>query len=274
MEKALKAYSKNVYKIIEANLTDDTYHIIKSDQEELMLSKPAISEWMTFFAKTGQVYIDDMEMYKYHTDLNYLREYFKTYFKEKKKEPWRLKYRRKVGNEFRWVLLEIVPTDEYSDDHQIVYFYIQDIDHQIYDPAIDANNLREQLKEYMLTSKIVHNMMNLATWFVKYDEEGNEISIRYSDQFKLLLGFEEEDRFPQKLESWKDRIHPEDIDYVLNSKAAACKDISNHTKFDVTYRIQMKDGKYRKFRSSGEFLRWSDGIPYYFTGLFVDVNDE
>ena len=113
-------------KVLRVNLSDDTYSIIKTNESEINkekgFDKHSISEWLQNFAKTGQIHKDDMEMYLFKTSLENLREHFL-----KSKETFVLKYRRKVGNEYKDVLMEILAGKDFSEEKMDVFLYVKNI---------------------------------------------------------------------------------------------------------------------------------------------------
>ena len=113
-------------KVLRVNLSDDTYSIIKTNESEINkekgFDKHSISEWLQNFAKTGQIHKDDMEMYLFKTSLDNLREHFL-----KSKETFVLKYRRKVGNEYKDVLMEILAGKDFSEEKMDVFLYVKNI---------------------------------------------------------------------------------------------------------------------------------------------------
>ncbi|MEO1511475.1 MAG: CHASE domain-containing protein, partial [Planctomycetota bacterium] len=70
----------------------------------------------------------------------------------------------------------------------------------------------------------------------------------YADQFKRLIGLEphEFDSFEPTLESFVDLLHPDDKDPTLE---AVRDHLENHAPYDVEYRLRMRHGDYRWFRT-------------------------
>lgn len=113
-------------KILTINITDDSYSVVDMDDREQVKEKgyaDSISKWLEGFGKSGQVHPDDLESYLSKTDLQYMRDYFKS-----GKSSLINIYRRKYENGFRQVVMEMVPTKEYSDDNQTLYLYVKNID--------------------------------------------------------------------------------------------------------------------------------------------------
>lgn len=113
-------------KILTINITDDSYSVVDMDDREQVKEKgysDRISKWLEGFGKSGQVHPDDLESYLSKTDLQYMRDYFKS-----GKSSLINIYRRKYENGFRQVVMEMVPTKEYSDDNQTLFLYVKNID--------------------------------------------------------------------------------------------------------------------------------------------------
>jgi PAS domain S-box-containing protein len=98
--------------------------------------------------------------------------------------------------------------------------------------------------------------------------------IRWSQQFRELLGFKDERDFPNILASWTERLHPDDKQNALEAIAQHLSDPSGNTPYRVKTRVAMKDGSYRWFNSQGETLRNEQGIPIRMAGTLRDVHSE
>ncbi|GEM_PF-947214 len=117
----------NLYtKILGINLTEDSYKIINMNESEQTTEKgfaEKISEWLASFGKSGQVHPDDLDEYLRLTDIEYMKEYFKS-----RKSSLSISYRRKYDDGFKKVMMEIIPANDYSDDYQSLFLYVKDID--------------------------------------------------------------------------------------------------------------------------------------------------
>lgn len=125
MVDALSTLSFIYYKILKINLTRDSYECVKVDDYELKTFVGRcrkISEWWNSFAEHGNVYPEDEEVYRQFTNLEQLRAYFK---EDRAKISCR--YRRKIGDEFRWVQMDLVPSIEYTNQNQVLILYVKDV---------------------------------------------------------------------------------------------------------------------------------------------------
>jgi len=125
------------------------------------------------------------------------------------------------------------------------------------------------------------NLVNRATSEGLWDMEvvaGDPVNPRnafwWSDQFRALLGFRDEQDFPNQLGSWANRLHPDDSKRTLDAFARHLNDRSGHTPYDVEYRLATKSGEYRWFRASGETLRDGQGTPLRVAGSLRDIHDQ
>lgn len=96
--------------------------------------------------------------------------------------------------------------------------------------------------------------------------------IWWSMQMRRLLGYSTVEEFPNNLESWISRLHPEDKALALGAFIAHVDDVSGQTPFDVNYRLQHKNGDYRWFCGRGRTMRGKDGTPWRVVGAIVDIH--
>lgn len=114
-------------KILKIDLKEDSFEIVTANEEELteeMGYSSTLSSWLKNFAKCGQVHPEDVDVFLRKTDLEYIREYFI----EGGKTSLHLFYRRKIKNEFKQILLEVIPVENFNESNQIAFLYIKDID--------------------------------------------------------------------------------------------------------------------------------------------------
>lgn len=113
-------------KILKVNLTNDSYQIINMPEHEKKSDKGfsgAFSTWITNFGKSGYVHHDDLAEYLESTDVDYLKKYF-----DDGNKRISIFYRRKYDDEFKQVMMEMMPSSEYSRDCQELFLYVKDID--------------------------------------------------------------------------------------------------------------------------------------------------
>ncbi len=109
-------------KILKINLTEDSYTIIKydADSEKDIVSKSrSISDWFSSFALSGNVYSEDLVLYKKYTSLSYLKKFFKN-----NNNHW-VQYRRRYGDRFCWCEMLMLTAEDYTDEEQNIYLFVK-----------------------------------------------------------------------------------------------------------------------------------------------------
>lgn len=112
-------------KMLKVNLTEDSYGIINMIEGEQAPEKgfsQKISVWLQDFGTSGQVHAMDLDDYLEATDIDNLRSYF-----AKGNNNMLISYRRRYGNDYRKVMMELIKADDYSDDNQTVFLYVKAI---------------------------------------------------------------------------------------------------------------------------------------------------
>jgi PAS domain S-box-containing protein len=91
----------------------------------------------------------------------------------------------------------------------------------------------------------------------------------WSPRVKTMLGYTD-DEFPDVLESWASRLHPEDRDRVF---AALTAHIERRNPYDVEYRLLTKEGEYGWFRARGQAIWDGAGRMTRMSGSLQCVTD-
>lgn len=120
---AYKALCAIYTKILIINLTEDTYSVICMDEDERSEDKgfsEGIFDWLINFATSDQVHPEDQEMYLAKTNKEFLTSYFK-----KGENSLSISYRRRTDGEFKLSEMEMIPTEDYSDENQSLYLYVK-----------------------------------------------------------------------------------------------------------------------------------------------------
>lgn len=111
-------------------------------------------------------------------------------------------------------------------------------------------------------------------WYFDCDENSEIVNANWSHEFRKMLGYHDTLDFPNKLESWSDLLHPQDEEKVMIQLQAAIKDKTNQIKYQVEYRMRMKDNQYQWFRASAEVIRRLDGSASRIAGIFINIDGE
>ncbi|NLY41507.1 MAG: PAS domain S-box protein [Desulfovibrionales bacterium] len=100
--------------------------------------------------------------------------------------------------------------------------------------------------------------------------EWNRITdeVYYSPRWKEIIGYDQ-DQVQFTIEDWKERIHPEDRERVLEINDLFFH--SDASRFELEYRLRHKDGTYRWIAAFAVCLRNASGRPYRVTGSHTDI---
>lgn len=112
------------HKILRVDLTGDAFEPIRltGDERSDAAAMSGISVWFAAFAASGHVMDTDKLAFLAFTSLPRLRAAFRGGARR-----MTCCYRRRCGRSFRWVQMELLCDDDYSDAHQKVMLYIRDI---------------------------------------------------------------------------------------------------------------------------------------------------
>ena len=139
------------------------------------------------------------------------------------------------------------------------------------------NNYRNSMEYTLMKYKLTSSALNIALWdmdVVSKDVLSPDNKISWSQEFRNMLGFTDENDFPNILSSWSGRLHPKDRDRTFKAFTAHIKDTAGKTPYSIEYRLMMKDGNYRFFHAFGTTLRDEKGKPIRVAGALEDINEK
>ncbi|HZH38086.1 MAG TPA: PAS domain-containing protein, partial [Flavisolibacter sp.] len=93
----------------------------------------------------------------------------------------------------------------------------------------------------------------------------------WADRFRQMVGYTNEQDFPNRLDSWANLLHPDHKEKTLAAFNAHLVDFSGKTPYDVEYQLKLKNGQYRWFRAVGNTERDANGKPLRVAGTLIDI---
>ena len=139
----------------------------------------------------------------------------------------------------------------------------------------DVSQIMEYANGETAKLNMVNEIIQSGMWEMYFDPSSGEINdVVWSDEFRRMIGFRDKSDFPNTLEAWTGKLHPEDKDMVLSEFNATLADKTNRKKYDVNYRLKTKSGEYRWFRAAGNLSRNRSGVPEIFIGIFIDITEQ
>jgi PAS domain-containing protein len=183
------------------------------------------------------------------------------------KTPFELKHLMTFGNgQTRWVYTYGKATRDENGFPVSMIASIRDIDEQ-------ERNM-EQLNAYIERFDLIMQVLEEAPWDMEVIPGNNDVGLNnwwFSDQFRHALGYQNEIDFPNKMTSWSDRLHPEDVDGVLTAFGNHVGDKTGRTPFSVENRLQLKNGEYRWYFTNGKAKRNEQGEAIRVAGTIRDI---
>jgi PAS domain S-box-containing protein len=127
------------------------------------------------------------------------------------------------------------------------------------DEALRA--LRKSEERYQLMARGAND--GLWDWYLDSDE------CFYSPRYREILGYTDEEEFPNHVDSWLNSLHPDDRDKALAANRE-CID-GKVEQFQVEFRQIHKDGSIRWILGRGGSSRDENGNVYRISGTHTDI---
>jgi PAS domain S-box-containing protein len=137
------------------------------------------------------------------------------------------------------------------------------------------NTLRQD--DTLVRFELINKAASVGLWdmtVIAGDPVNPQNEFWWSQTFRTMLGYRDEQDFPDVLDSWSSRLHPNDKDWVLEAFAAHLTDTTGRTPYDVEYQLRLKSGEYRWFRATGTTLRDDRGVPLRVAGALKDITED
>ena len=147
----------------------------------------------------------------------------------------------------------------------------------------EAELVREKLvmakseNDYQLSKLgLLIKAANMGLWdmeIVQGDPLNPNNAFNWSDEFRKMLGYSSEAEFPNVLNSWSDKLHPDDKERSLDAFASHLLDRSGNTPYDLEYRLLKKNGEYGYFHAFGATFRDENGHALRVAGAIQDISE-
>ncbi len=138
---------------------------------------------------------------------------------------------------------------------------------------IEEEKDRRIIEEQAATLDTIHEMLGSGKWTMDFDKTGMMTQVKWSNEFRRMVGYNGVDDFPDALESWSDLLHPDDKEHVLREFNETISDYTGQKTYDVEYRLLTKNRGYRWYRAVGKPTRRPDGSPISYIGVFIDITE-
>jgi methyl-accepting chemotaxis protein len=137
--------------------------------------------------------------------------------------------------------------------------------------------LEARLKDVTERSELLDEACGIGLWeAVLHNGDAMHPDSRWtwSAEFRRLIGYSNANEYPNVVQSWSDRLHPDDVAPTFAAFGGHLQDKSGKTRYDVTYRLKVRDGSYRWFRATGGCKYQPDGVTVRACGSLTDIHEQ
>jgi len=139
-------------------------------------------------------------------------------------------------------------------------------------------NTGNKLNELQLAKlNLVIKSTKIGLWDMeinKADPVNPDNTVIFSDDVRKMLGYSNEEDYPNKIRTWGEGLHPEDRDRAVEALTNHLFDKTGNTPYYLEFRLRRKDGEYIYIRASGETIRDNEGNAVRTAGALKDITEE
>jgi len=136
----------------------------------------------------------------------------------------------------------------------------------------------KELNEFQLTKlDLVIKSTKIGLWdmeIVKDDPVNFQNIVVFSDDIRRMLGYSNEEDFPNKIGTWGDILHPDDQEKAVDALTRHLFDKTGKTPYYIEFRLKKKNGEYAYILGSGETIRDNEGNAVRTAGALKDITEE
>ena len=138
-----------------------------------------------------------------------------------------------------------------------------------------TNDEKDMLvKEQAATIRLLTDLTEAGSWVINFAPDGSLTSVQWGDGFRRLMGYRDQNDFPNEFDFFVRGIYPEDRDAFIAETAASIFDKNVMSTAGNGFRYCKKDGSVRWFRSRGLLTRDPEGRPVQYRGVTIDITHE
>ncbi len=136
---------------------------------------------------------------------------------------------------------------------------------------INDEKNRPIIEEQAITNRLLTDLTEAGSWVINYAADGSFASVQWGDGFRRLMGYSDQNDFPNDIESFVEGVYPEDRDTFIGDLTSSVFDEETMSSKGYDFRFCRKDGSVRWYRSKGILVRDSDGKPVQYRGVTIDI---
>lgn len=265
-----RALTEGIHSVYYVDFDDDSVKVETLSNEIRNEFSDFINHPEWTFTKFTDVYCqqfiheDDRERMIFELNKDHIIERFK------RQHSFYVQYRIKENPVYYgYFEMHAVDVSKSADEHK-AFFSFRCIDEQKKKEIEQQKALKIYADRAKENLDIVNELFVSGFWYEEFNEQGAVKNIYWSDSFRKILGFADEKDFPNEVEFFLNRVHPDDKTEALKN---IDEFIKNKNGYDVTSRIMKKDGKYGWFNITAKILRYADGKPRLIAGIIKDITE-
>ncbi|MCL2698381.1 MAG: PAS domain-containing protein, partial [Oscillospiraceae bacterium] len=135
-----------------------------------------------------------------------------------------------------------------------------------------------EMNKLQLTKiNLINKAARIGLWdmeIIRDDPMNIQNTIIYYDEFREILGYTDENDFPNVLSSFSNCLHPDDYQMVTDKLNNHIADPTGRTPFDPEYMAKKKNGEYIYVRATGQSIRDGYGNAIRTLGTIMDVSED
>lgn len=142
-----RTISQAYHKILRVNLNEDRYEIvrIRPEDRDIGYDTDSFSGWLGQFIYNGHIHADDISQFIAFTHPDHIKKCV-----EDGQDTLTCCYRRRLGEDFHWNMMEIVPDAGSPDNGQFVFIYIKDV-HELLQNSLELDDTNLRIQEVIRT---------------------------------------------------------------------------------------------------------------------------
>ena len=165
----------HIYKLLIVNLSDDTFRVVKDEDENDVSSYSSISQWFSQFASRNKVHPDDISAYTNFTSLEKIKNHFKS-----TNRYMYVRYRRKTaGKKWKWSTMDIFIYPQEKPDPDKVLLIVRDIDEDYSKELTHQKKIENNC--YFDPLSGIHNRLSYISRCRNYYETNQKVGVIFSD---------------------------------------------------------------------------------------------
>lgn len=257
-------------KVLKVDIENDTFEEVKVIESETSRKQgyyETLSEWFCGFALAGNVYSDDIPEYMQFTSREVILAKLAA-----GKDKLSVRYRRKCGDEFRWVRMTLCKSAEYTEEKKLLILYVEDIQEDME----SARKIEQQQQRLVEQGRIMESLVDMYFTCLYVDAKDNSYRRIYvvpefekyvaekGNMWDVVMAYTSQLVIPDEMDDFQKKFS---MDYI-------CEMLKKQNSYDYEYWAKM-NGKSICCRICAILVdRAEDGTPHHIIVAMQNVTPQ